>query len=69
MNDLKELCTYLLNELSNYKGHSREELLLTYINERLTQSFENYQYDLQQSLDYLTRRKELNVLKKLNRLK
>lgn len=69
MNDLKSLCLTLIEELQEYKISTKEELFLKYVNERLNKSFESYQEDLRIGLEYLERRKEINVLRKMNRLK
>lgn len=64
---MKELCLSMLKELSQYKGHSKEDLLYKYIKERLDSSFSSYIDDMDTSVSYLGRRKELNVIKKINK--
>lgn len=61
-------CKNMLNDLQGYK-RNKDDLLLHYINERLDTSLVNYYKDLDNSLNYLSRRNELRLLKKLNRLK
>lgn len=66
---IESFCERALDELSKYKHTDKEELFLQHVNNRLNKSFESYQAELQQGLDYLKRRNELNVMRKLNRLK
>ena len=65
---ISKFCKQALKELSNYKNPDKEDLLLQHINERLTKSFDTYQEELDSSIEYLQRRDELNVVKKMNRL-
>lgn len=66
---IKNFCEKTLTELSRYHGNDKEELFLNYLNERLDKSFESYVEELDSSLAYLKRRNELNVARKMNRLK
>lgn len=66
---IESFCERALDELRKYKHTDKEELFLQHVNTRLNKSFESYQAELQQGLDYLKRRNELNVMRKLNRLK
>lgn len=59
--------SHMINDLQSYK-RNKEDLLLHYVNERLDTSLTNYYKDLDNSLEYLSRRNELKLLKKLNRL-
>lgn len=61
-----ETLNSMLSELSKFKGNSREELLYKYIEERLDKAYRNYVSELKSSTEYLSRRKENNVLKKVN---
>lgn len=58
----------MISELQNYKGHTKEELMLKMVNERLNQSFEVYNKELEQSLRYLSKKNELRMMRKLNKL-
>lgn len=58
----------MISELQNYKGHTKEELMLKMVNERLNQSFEVYNKELEQSLRYLAKKNELRMMRKLNKL-
>lgn len=62
-------CRKSLKEIEMYKGRSREDILMARVAERLDKSFETYQKELSDSTEYLLRRKEINVLRKLNKLK
>ena len=64
--NIKYFCNHNLEELKAYK-HSKDVLLETYITQRLNESFNNYQKDLNTRVEYLTRRKPINVVKKMNR--
>lgn len=66
---IRDFCNRMLNDLSKHKNTDKEDLLLQYVNERLNKSFDTYQKELDQGLEYLKRRNELNVVRKLNRLK
>ena len=65
---ISRFCKHALTELSKHKNYDKEDLLLQHINERLTKSFDTYQKELDTSIDYLQRRNELNVMKKMNKL-
>lgn len=65
---ISRFCKTALKELDKHKNSNKEHLLLQHIDERLTKSFNTYQEELDSSVDYLQRRNELNVVKKLNRL-
>ena len=56
---------------NNLQEHhrTREELLPLYIQERLSKSLEVYSNDLDKSLSYLYKGNELNMMKRLNRVK
>lgn len=66
---ITNFCTRALKELQQYKGQSKEDILMKRVAERLDKSFETYQKELSDSTEYLLRRKEINVLRKLNKLK
>lgn len=58
----------MLSDLQCHKGHSREELMATMVNDRLNKSFESYNKELEQSLTYLAKKNELRMIRKLNKL-
>ena len=66
---ITNFCKRAIKELQQYKGQSKEEILMKRVAERLHKSFETYQKELADSTEYLLRRKEINVLRKLNKLK
>lgn len=66
---ISRFCKMALIELALHKNTDREDLLLQHINARLTKSFDTYQEELDTSIEYLKRRNELNVVRKMNRLK
>ena len=66
---ISNFCRTALNELSQHKNTDREDLLLQHINARLTKSFDTYQKEIDTSIEYLERRNELSVVRKMNRLK
>lgn len=55
----------MIEELQQYKGRKKDALLYEAVKARLDLSFVSYEHDTNQSLEYLTRRNELNVAKKL----
>ena len=56
----------ILEELSKHK-RSRDELNEIYVSNRLNDSLTSYYADLIQSLEFLCRRDELKLMKKMNR--
>ena len=56
----------ILDELQCYKG-SRIELLAQCVQERLDTALDAYKHALDSSCEYLAKKNELTVLKKLNR--
>lgn len=66
---ISNFCRMALKELSQHKNTDREDLLLQHINARLTKSFDTYQEEIDTSIEYLKRRNELSVVRKMNRLK
>ena len=56
----------VLEDLSKHK-HSSNELLSLQVQERLDRALDSYIHTLEQSYDYLSKKDELSVLKKLNR--
>ena len=65
---IEVFCERALADLAKHKNNDKEDLMLKCINERLDTSFNSYQEELQQGLDYLKRRNELNVLRRMNKL-
>lgn len=59
----------MLSNIQKYKGHTREDLYFEYVKQRLEKSYKSYSEEIEQGIKYLERRDELNVLKRLNRLK
>ena len=56
----------MLDELQGYKGTCKSDLLYKYIRERLDKSYCTYIKELKSGTEYLERRNERNVLKKIN---
>lgn len=69
MNNITKFCTDTLTQLSKMKNINKENFMLQCIQERLDISFTTYEKELNIGLQYLKRRNELNVIRKLNRLK
>lgn len=67
MINISTWCKTSIEELQEYKT-PKDELLEKYIKLRLDKSYNNYNQELEKCLDYLSRRNELNVTKKLNRM-
>ena len=65
---IEAFCERALADLAKHKNTDTEDLMLHFINERLDKSFNSYQEELQRGLDYLKRRNELNVLRRMNKL-
>lgn len=56
----------MLSDISLYKCNSKEDLLYKYVRERLDKSYHTYLTELDSGAEYLGRRVEKNVLKKMN---
>lgn len=57
----------ILEDLSHC-NRSKAEIMQECVQERLTQSFSVYSHDLENSINFLTRRHEKSLLKRLNKL-
>lgn len=61
-------CLRLSSEIQS-RGHSdKETLLYAYVSERLSKSFDTYEEELDDGVQYLCRCRGINVMKKLNKL-
>lgn len=63
---IEEYCLRMLKDLNQYK-RAKDDLILFYVNERLNKSLESYTEDITKSENYLNNRKELNLLRKINK--
>lgn len=59
----------IIDELHDMPQKTRNDLWQDCITSRLEESYNVYQHELDNSLEYLKQRKETTVLKKLNRMK
>ena len=57
---------YILSELSQYK-RDKEYLMQYYVSKRLDKSFDSYNKELQQSVDFLTKKHEKSLIKRMNK--
>ena len=57
---------YILKDIKQYK-RSRNDAMTEYVATRLAQSLRAYEHNTSQSVEYLTARNDINLLKKLNR--
>ena len=57
----------MLEELQNYK-RDKNTLMTQYVTERLDKSFNQYDKELQQSIQFLTRKHEKSLIKRINKL-
>ena len=64
---MKQMLNKMLQELSTYK-RDRSELMLHYVSDRLNKSFNEYDKELQQSINYLTKKHEKSLLKRMKKL-
>lgn len=64
---MKTTIEHMLNEINKYKNTDKEDILLEAINTRLDKSFQSYQSELAQGIEYLARRNELNVIRKMRK--
>lgn len=61
---IKKWCYEQLDILKEYK-HSKEELEFKTVQDRLTKSLETYEKELEASREYLARRNEINLARKM----
>ena len=57
----------MLQELNNYK-RDKSTLMPQYVTERLDKSFNQYDKELQQSIQFLTRKHEKSLIKRMKKL-
>lgn len=62
----KNNLTQIKNDLSNHK-RDRSSLMEQFISERLNLTLQTYEEELSNTLAYLGRREEINLLSKINR--
>lgn len=63
---MKYLLNNMLLELSQYK-RDKSDLMSLYISDRLDKSFSQYDKELQQSIDYLIRKHEKSLIKRMKK--
>lgn len=68
--NFSQICNDILHELQSIKEHHVEALDrdISYVKERLQQSYDAYQADLDKSLSFLKRRDELRLMRRINKL-
>lgn len=66
---MKQQLTNMISEIHEIPQKTRMDLWRDCITARLEESYNVYQHELDNSLEYLKQRKETTVLKKLNRMK
>ena len=64
---MQDILNSILEDLSKYKHTDKNALFISYINERLNKSFQTYYDELTKSINYLSRKNEIRVVKQLNR--
>lgn len=66
---MKQQLINMINEIHEIPQKTMMDLWRDCITERLDESYNVYQHELDNSLEYLKQRNEITVLKKLNRMK
>ena len=66
---MKQQLINMINEIHEIPQKTIMDLWKDCITERLDESYNVYQHELDNSLEYLKQRNEITVLKKLNRMK
>ena len=56
----------ILKDLNQHK-RNKNELIIFYINERLTKSLKSYYDELSVAVNYLNKKDEISLLRKMNR--
>lgn len=64
---MKQRLFYMLEELQNYKN-DKTTLMPKYVAERLDKSFAVYDKELQQSIQFLTKKHEKSLIKRMKKL-
>lgn len=64
----KDICFSILHDITELKQTNKFDLLITHINNRLNESYNSYENDLNSSLDFLKRRDDLRLMRRLNKL-
>jgi N-formylglutamate amidohydrolase len=64
---MKQTLFFMLHELQEYK-RDRESLMSKYVAERLNKSFQTYDKELQQSIQFLTQKHEKSIIKRIKKL-
>jgi hypothetical protein len=64
---MKQQLLYMIEELQKYK-RDKDSLMLQYVQERLDKSFNQYDKELQQSIQFLTRKHEKSLIKRMKKL-
>lgn len=64
---MKQILFTMLEELQEFK-RSKDDLLPMYVEERLNKSFSVYDKELQQSIQFLTRKHEKSIIKRIRKL-
>ena len=65
--NIELFCKLNLKELQQYKD-PHNDLLYDKVKERLEQSYKCYEEELNKGLEYLSRREELKLAKKINKM-
>ena len=65
--NISDFCKSNIKLLQDYKT-SKEDLLYETVKVRLNKSFKSYEEELDKSLQYLSRREEIKLAKKINRM-
>lgn len=64
---MKQTLFFMLQELQEYK-RDKSVLMPKYVEERLNKSFQTYDKELQQSIQFLTRKHEKSIIKRMKKL-
>lgn len=65
--NIELFCKVNLQELQQYKN-PHDDLLYDLVKDRLDQSYKSYEEELNKGLQYLSRREEIKLAKKINRM-
>ena len=65
--NIELFCNLNLQQLQQYK-HPQKDLLYERVKDRLDESYRSYEAELNKGLQYLSRRDELKLAKKINRI-
>lgn len=67
MNNIQNILESFISDIAEAKKYTREEIIIQVISERLDKCLTSYVTMLNKDIQYLKHRKEINLIRKLNK--